>query len=117
MIQDNREESEIIYSGHELSLDELKVILNTDFENGLSSKEAEKRLSQVGPNKIITPKPNPWKVYFAPMLDFLITVYLIMTGIMIILAIWVEGIFSKISFWFVMIALNMIIAIFQQYKA
>ncbi len=106
----------ILY-GHETPLDDLEKSLHTNLETGLSKEEAKRRLKLFGKNEITTPKPNVWKLYFAPLLDTLITLYLIMTIVMFLLAIFVEGVFTKISIWLFMIALNIILAIYQQFRA
>ena len=49
--------------------------------------------------------------------DTLITVYLIITAIMVVLTIFVEGLLSKVLFWLIMISFNFIMAIFQQFRA
>ncbi len=68
-------------------------------------------------NRIITPQPSIWKLYLAPLFDTLIVVYLIMTAIMFILSLFVDGIAGKVTFWLILISFNMILAIFQQFRA
>ena len=106
----------ILY-GHESSLSDLEDKLQTDIDNGLSEEEASRRLPGFGPNKLTAKKPSFWKLYLAPLFDALITVYLLMTGIMLILAIFVPGVYAKISFWIVMVSFNIILAIYQQFRA
>ncbi|MHA2502551.1 MAG: cation-translocating P-type ATPase, partial [Candidatus Kariarchaeaceae archaeon] len=103
--------------GYEMHLDELASALATDSKRGLSEKEAKSRRSNFGENRIITEKPSVLKLYLAPLMDTLIAIYLLMTLVMIILAFWVDDIFSKISFWLVMIFFNLLLAIFQQFRA
>ncbi|MCY3411895.1 MAG: cation-transporting P-type ATPase [Candidatus Heimdallarchaeota archaeon] len=98
------------------SIDQVLKKLNSNTSEGLSHDEAAKRLL-LGKNKIITPQPSVWKLYLAPLFDVLIVVYLIMTAIMLILSIFVEGLVGKVGFWLVLIAFNMGLAIFQQFRA
>lgn len=98
------------------SLDEIADRLKTDPKYGLSSDEVKSRL-HYGKNKIITAKPSIWKLYLAPLFDVLIVVYLVMTGIMLVLSLFVEGIASKVTFWLIIISINMALAIFQQFRA
>lgn len=106
----------ILY-GHETALADLEDKLETDLIDGLDNKEADRRLPEFGKNEIYTAKPNVWKLYLAPLFDVLITTYLIMTLIMLVLSFFVEGVTSKISLWIIMITFNMILAIYQQFKA
>ncbi|MCY3414872.1 MAG: cation-transporting P-type ATPase [Candidatus Heimdallarchaeota archaeon] len=106
----------ILY-GHETPLAELEKQLETDVNRGIDQQEAKRRLASFGENVIHTPKPSVWKLYLAPLFDTLILTYLLMTVIMLILAFFVEGVTSKISLWIIMISFNMILAIFQQFKA
>lgn len=105
-----------IDNAYTFSLDEIADRLKTDPKNGLSSDEVSTRV-QHGKNKIITAKPSIWKLYLAPLFDVLIVVYLIMTGIMLVLSLFVEGIASKVTFWLIIISINMALAIFQQFRA
>ncbi|MHA2502725.1 MAG: cation-translocating P-type ATPase [Candidatus Kariarchaeaceae archaeon] len=107
----------IVEHGHAQTLDKVVKHLRTDPEKGISISEAVQRSDAVGPNLIVTPSPSVWQVYLAPLFDTLITVYLIITGIMVFLALFVDEILSKVAFWLVMIAFNFAMAIFQQYRA
>ncbi|MHA2249552.1 MAG: cation-translocating P-type ATPase [Candidatus Kariarchaeaceae archaeon] len=109
-------EPEVIL-GYELSLEEISLQLNTDLEKGLSEDEVEKKLLTLGRNEIVTPKSSVWKLYLAPLFDILIVIYLVMTGILLLLSISIPSLRSKVSFWLIMIFANMILAIFQQYRA
>ncbi len=106
-----------IEKGYEISLKELINKLDSDIEQGLSKIEVMRRRNLLGRNEIITPKPSVWRLYLAPLFDVLIVIYLIMTGIMLLLSFFVEGLRSKVSFWLVMIVFNMVLAIFQQFRA
>ncbi|MCH8908025.1 MAG: cation-transporting P-type ATPase, partial [Candidatus Heimdallarchaeota archaeon] len=107
---------QIMY-GYDKSIDELVKVLESDLVNGLDNDNIHLKQNLLGPNKIKTIKPSIWKAYLAPLFDVLITVYLIMTVLMIFLAIWVDGVASSITIWIVMISFNMVLAIWQQFRA
>ena len=106
-----------ISKGYELPINKVAKHLKTDIEKGLKEKDVKLRSQSVGLNEIITPKQSVWKVYLAPLFDTLIVIYLIMTGIMLLLSIQVPEIRSKVAFWLILIAFNMMLAIFQQFRA
>lgn len=101
---------------HNSSISTVLEYTGSDVKLGISEQVASQRLVD-GKNKIITPQPSVWKLYLAPLFDTLIVVYLIMTAIMFVLSIFVEGIAGKVTFWLVLISFNMILAIFQQVRA
>ncbi|OLS23069.1 MAG: Calcium-transporting ATPase 1 [Candidatus Heimdallarchaeota archaeon LC_2] len=106
-----------IAKGYDVSLDKVVDQLKTDSEKGLNKNQVKKRTQSIGLNEIVTPKPSVWKLYLAPLFDTLIVIYLIMTGIMLVLSLQVPEIRSKVTFWLVLIAFNMMLAIFQQFRA
>ncbi|MHA2403305.1 MAG: cation-translocating P-type ATPase, partial [Candidatus Kariarchaeaceae archaeon] len=103
--------------GYEIPIEDVFKQLQLDPAVGLTSKDVERRLDVFGRNEIITPKGSVWEIYLAPLFDVLIVIYLVMTGILLLFSFFVEGLVSKVSFWLVMIAFNMILAIFQQFRA
>ncbi|MCH8907751.1 MAG: HAD-IC family P-type ATPase, partial [Candidatus Heimdallarchaeota archaeon] len=110
--------------GHELILSEIVSMLNSKSDVGLSESEASARLVKYGANEIQTKKPSIWRLYFAPLFDTLIVIYLIITGIMVLFALiaalgFIEdvGFLGKTVFWLVIISFNIIMAIYQQYRA
>ncbi len=102
---------------HAMSVDDVVSTISTNSEIGLTTSEVELRKNKIGFNEIITKSPSIWRVYLAPLFDTLITVYLIITAIMVVLTIFVEGLLSKVLFWLIMISFNFIMAIFQQFRA
>ena len=102
---------------HAMSVDDVVSTLSTNSEIGLTTSEVELRKNKIGFNEIITKSPSIWRVYLAPLFDTLITVYLIITAIMVVLTIFVEGLLSKVLFWLIMISFNFLMAIFQQFRA
>ncbi len=103
--------------GHEVPLDELLKVLRTSPETGLSTSEAQRRLQVHGPNAIPKVKRNWFRVYIAPLLEWLITMYIIMTIVLLILAIWNREVLSQAIQWSVFVIANFAIAIVQQYRA
>ncbi|RMG31182.1 MAG: cation-transporting P-type ATPase [Methanobacteriota archaeon] len=102
---------------HAIPLDELLSQLHTDRRSGLNLQKVREHYRKYGENEIITKSPSIWKIYLAPLFDVLITIYLIMTGFLVILAIWYPPILGQVLFWLSIIAFNMAIAIFQQFRA
>ena len=62
---------------YNLESNEILKRLRTDLENGLTTEEAALRLEHDGLNKLPKHKPNFWKVYLAPLFNWLIVIYLI----------------------------------------
>ncbi len=102
---------------HALALQNILTEYGTDTEKGLLLKKVRELRDRFGKNEVTTKTPSFWKIYLAPLFDILITIYLIMTGILVILAIWYPPILGQVLFWLSIIAFNMIIAVFQQYRA
>ncbi len=117
LVQNKVREDLLIDNGEERKLEDLVTQLNTDLEKGLTTKEVAKRINSVGYNVVATVKPPLWKVYLAPFLDTLIAIYLVMTSALVVLAFWNPDITGQILFWFGIIIFNMVLAIFQQFRA
>lgn len=103
--------------GEERELYELESELKTNIKTGLKTEEVGKRLNEVGYNVVATVKPPLWKIYLAPFFDTLIAIYLLMTTSLVVLAFWYPDITGQILFWFGIIVFNMVLAIFQQFRA
>ncbi|MCG3224317.1 MAG: hypothetical protein H7647_07620, partial [Candidatus Heimdallarchaeota archaeon] len=102
---------------HHLSEDKISGELNTDIRFGLHDDEAVKRLKQYGPNVIPKIKGSIWEIYLAPLFNWLINIYLIVSSLLIFMAIWVEGVIGQIGFWLIIIVFNIGFTIFQQIRA
>ncbi|RMG26967.1 MAG: cation-transporting P-type ATPase [Methanobacteriota archaeon] len=102
---------------HALSIDEVVAQAKVNLQTGLSNEDVNERLQLVGKNIIEVKKPGIWTVYLAPLFDTLITIYLVMAAIMLSLSFVVPEVRGQVTFWLVVIALNMLLAIFQQYRA
>jgi Ca2+-transporting ATPase len=111
-----------ITNPHSLPLTKLALLLGTDTERGLTSNEAAQRLTLYGPNMLPRIKGSFWRVYLAPILNGLITIYLISA-----VALWVISFvqflfnltpsFPQWYIWFGVIILNGLLAIVQQWRA
>ncbi|MFX1254878.1 MAG: cation-translocating P-type ATPase [Promethearchaeota archaeon] len=112
-----------VLNPHNQDLEDLLRKLQTNYTMGLSKKESEERLERYGENTIPRPKGNFWEVYLLPLMNIMITIYLVMTGVLILLAflytqytddlsIWIQALQ-----WLVIVLINFAIAIFQQSRA
>ncbi|MFX1534710.1 MAG: HAD-IC family P-type ATPase, partial [Promethearchaeota archaeon] len=112
-----------VLNPHTQDLEDLKRKLQTNYAFGLSKKESEARLERYGENTIPRPKGNFWEVYLMPLMNIMITIYLVMTGVLILLAFLYLGytddpsIWIQALQWLVIVLINFIIAIFQQSRA
>ncbi|MFW9904514.1 MAG: cation-translocating P-type ATPase [Candidatus Thorarchaeota archaeon] len=120
----NIEQKPAAISGHSPKLEELVTQLDTDLEKGLSHHVAKERLEKYGINIIPKPKQSFWQVYLAPLLNTLIVIYLIMTGLILFLALaylFINPEDTSIWFtavqWLVIVGVNFLIAIIQQARA
>ena len=117
LVQNKKKGNLFVMDGEERELYELESELKTNIKTGLRTKEVGKRLNEVGYNVVATVKPPLWKIYLAPFFDTLIAIYLLMTTSLVVLAFWYPDITGQILFWFGIIIFNMILAIFQQFRA
>lgn len=75
---------------HLLEVEPLARQLQTDIKTGLTSDEAQMRLTRDGPNELVTQPPVPvWKHFWAQFQDPL--VYLLLAAVAITLGIWLLG--------------------------
>jgi len=95
------------YSTEKISMD-----LNTNAEVGLKQNEIEERTKEYGYNELPKIRKSIWKVYLAPIFNFLIVI-LIISGIIILI---LGDPASTYITWGVIIA-NSLTAIIQQYRA
>lgn len=101
-----------------LPLKELIKRLETDIKKGLSEEEAKKRLLLFGPNVIPKVKPSLFKIYIAPLLNWLINIYLIISFILAFFAFFLlPEIWGQVIQWLSVIAINALLAIVQQARA
>ncbi|NWF97012.1 MAG: cation-transporting P-type ATPase [Candidatus Thorarchaeota archaeon] len=105
---------------HAMPPDEVLRVLAVDSSQGLSESQVAERLAEFGPNMIPKAKGSFWKVYLAPILNWLITIYLVSSVSLLVIA-WLfpgpENEISQATLWLAVVAVNCIVAIFQQYRA
>jgi len=94
------------------SLNELVRDFNSDLDQGLTSSEMEFRYEKSGYNELPKIKKSIWKIYLAPIFNFLILILLV-TGIIIVIL--GEGDTQIITF--TVVAINSVTAIIQQFRA
>jgi Ca2+-transporting ATPase len=109
-------------SFHSMPLDDLLQTLSVDPKLGLSDEDAKSRLAHYGPNSIPRVKGSFWKVYLAPILNWLINIYIVSSVALLMLYLLIpvnrsENGLLQSSIWIAVVAINCIVAIFQQYRA
>ncbi len=110
------ESTEIDY--YNLELEQIYKKFQTNPDNGLSEKEAQKRLFELGYNEIPKVSKGFIKIYLAPLFNWLIVIYLI--GSLILFLAWLfggEGNVTFIAITLGIVLLNCLVAIIQQYRA
>lgn len=101
-----------------LPLNELSRKLRTDFETGLTQQEAAERLQRVGPNIVPKVGVNRLKLYLAPLSNWLIVVYLIVSTVLAFLAIVIlPQLWFQLAVWLPIIIGNIIVIIVQSIRA
>ncbi|MEM2142121.1 MAG: cation-transporting P-type ATPase [Candidatus Thorarchaeota archaeon] len=103
-----------------MTLDEVARILSTDPAVGLSGDEARRRYLIHGPNAIPKARGNFWQVYLAPIFNWLINIYLISSFALLMIALLFptpENDISQAMLWLSVVAVNCVVAIFQQFRA
>ncbi len=101
-----------------LPLGEVERKLKTNLETGLTTPEAECRLQKAGPNSIPKIGVNRMKMYLAPLSNWLIAVYLIVSTILAFLAIFIlPQLWFQIAVWLPIISGNIVVIIVQSIRA
>ncbi len=93
-------------------LNELLREFKTDFDRGLKSSELEDRYLNYGHNELPKIKKSIWKIYFAPIFNFLILILLV-TGIIVVIL----GSPGETVITFTVVFINSATVIIQQYRA
>ena len=58
---------------HTLSIEEAVTLLGTDLQRGLNTEEAQRRLTEVGPNELAErPRPGFWQILLNQFNSFLV---------------------------------------------
>ncbi len=94
------------------SIDELVTKFQTDPNNGLKSSEVESRYLELGYNELPKIKKSLWKIYLAPIFNFLIIILIISGTIILIL-----GSPSSTIITFAVVIMNSTTVIVQQFRA
>jgi len=107
---------------HAPSMDLTAVLgaLSVDWKEGLSSEQVKKRQSNYGPNAIPKVKGSFWKVYIAPLLNWLINIYIVSSIALIFLAYAFpsdENQLAQAVVWLSVVFVNCLVAVFQQFRA
>jgi Ca2+-transporting ATPase len=98
---------------HSLSSEEALDRLNTAFNQGLSSEEAQRRLAQHGPNELTeAPRPGFWSRLLDQFKNFLVMILIVASVISLILGDLVEA-----AAIMAIVALNAILGVIQESKA
>jgi len=104
-----------------LPIGDIAKRLKTNLDEGLSQKDAEWRLRTFGSNVIPKIKPSRFRVYIAPLLNWLINIYLIISAILAFFALFIltrdRALWVNVVEWLSVIAINATIAIVQQERA
>jgi len=106
-----------LLNGYDMGVDELANALGTDSKNGLNEEDAEQRLRKFGENSIQEVRGSFWQIYLAPLLNILITTYLIMSFVLVIFAFQAPLIWPQATLWLTIVVANFLIAIIQQRRA
>ncbi len=100
------------------SILEIREIFQTNENTGLTEVEAKKRLELHGLNEIPKVKKSIFKVYLAPLFNWLIVIYLIGALILFLAVIFLEeGNLIIVYLTLGVVLLNCVVAIIQQYRA
>jgi len=98
---------------YQIGFKKLKETYNTnDFKEGLSTKEAQKRLSENGPNKLEAHKTPKWKIFFRQFNNMVIYVLIAATLITLLM-----GHYSDSIIIFLVVIINAIIGYYQESNA
>ena len=94
------------------SIEELTNIFKTDLDYGLKTSELEERYQKSGYNELPKIKKSIWKIYLAPIFNFLIVILIISSIVIVILGSPDETIIT-----FTVVFMNSATVIIQQYRA
>ncbi|MFW9901357.1 MAG: cation-translocating P-type ATPase [Candidatus Thorarchaeota archaeon] len=94
------------------SIEDLITIFNTDINQGLKSSELNESYLKYGYNELPKIKKSIWKIYLAPIFNFLILI-LIITGVIIVIL----GSAEDTIITFTVVFLNSATVVIQQFRA
>ena len=113
-------ESSEIQTYHAMPLKDVFENFKVDPEKGLPDEEVRARIHQYGQNAIPKIRGPFWQVYIAPIMNWLITIYIISSlGLIVIAQLLPPGQneMGQALVWLGIVAVNALVAIFQQYRA
>lgn len=93
-------------------IDDLITQFKTDFNKGLKDSELESRFLKYGYNELPKIKKSLWKIYLAPIFNFLIIILIISGAIVVLL-----GDRTSTIITFTVVIINSITVVTQQYRA
>jgi Ca2+-transporting ATPase len=105
---------------HSMPLSAVLEELDVDPDKGLSKSAVKSRLEEFGSNEIPKIRGSFWKVYLAPILNWLINIYIISSIALILLAYMFPSSDNQLGqamVWLGIVIVNALVAIFQQYRA
>jgi Ca2+-transporting ATPase len=101
-----------------LPIDKLTKHYETNLSQGLSQADADAKLKEFGPNLIPKVKRGLFKVWVAPFLNLLITIYIVIAVILAVFAFFIiPSAGARLIIWFPIIALNALLSMVQQARA
>ncbi|MFX1482048.1 MAG: cation-translocating P-type ATPase [Promethearchaeota archaeon] len=113
-------ESNAIHAYHAMPLEEVFETLKVDPEKGLSDDEVSSRIDEFGENAIPKIRGPFWQVYIAPIMNWLITIYILSSiGLIIVAQLLPPGQneMGQALVWLAIVSINALVAIFQQFRA
>ena len=93
-------------------IDDLIAQFNTDTNKGLKESELDSNFIKYGYNELPKIKKSLWKIYLAPIFNFLIIILIISGGIVVLL-----GDRTSTIITFTVVIINSVTVITQQYRA
>ncbi|MFW9885203.1 MAG: cation-translocating P-type ATPase [Candidatus Thorarchaeota archaeon] len=105
---------------HSLPLPAVLEELDVDPNSGLSKSAVKSRKDKYGSNEIPKIRGSFWQVYLAPILNWLIVIYIISSVALILLAYLFPSPDNQLGqalVWLGIVIVNSLVAIFQQYRA
>jgi len=94
------------------SIENIVKKFNTDIDHGLKSSELNQKYLKFGYNELPKIKKSIWKIYLAPIFNFLIVI-LIITGVVIVIL----GSAEETVITFTVVILNSATVVIQQFRA
>jgi len=113
-------ESSKIEAYHAMPLEEVLDSFQVSSEQGLSNDEVRLRIQKYGSNAIPRIRGPFWQVYIAPIMNWLITIYIISSLALIVIAQLLpagDNEMGQALVWLGIVTVNALVAIFQQFRA